>query len=214
MASDTDNRLKFLEENNRKLAAKVAELESKLAPKPNTAAPAPKPQEEGGVITLFPRTTTIEMPAPAQFDKLFAIVERVHPKHVPDFAGSWERQEYIRKCGLAFEHLTHMRRSETPNKRYAFSWWTDYANTQLRMLGSPSIDGDHLFVAILMIGDVPYQLPNAQLGKVLTVGLTFDTDAEKASSQGWKSVLERGAPRPAIVPVAQLEHRTVVRVVR
>jgi hypothetical protein len=74
--------------------------------------------------------------------------------------------------------------------------------------------GDHLFVAILMIGDVPYQLPNAQAGKVLTIGLTFDTDCKVASSQGWKGGLERGAPRPAIMPVVQREHRTVVRVVR
>jgi len=198
------------------LEAQVVEL-SKLIPKNETksAAPSPKPLDEEGVVrTFFPRTTSIEMPSSKQFEELFSIVERVRPKPMPDFCSSWERQEYIRKCGLAFEHLTQMRRSETSNKHYAFSWWADYANTQLRMQGCSSIEGDHLFVAILMIGDIPYQLPNAQLGKVLTVGLTFDTDCKSATSQGWKSVLERGAPRPAILPVVEPEHRTVVRVVR
>jgi hypothetical protein len=215
MASDTDNRLQSLEENNRKLAAKVAELESKLAPKPTTAAPAPKSQDEEGIVrTLFPLTTAIEMPTPAQFNKLFAIAESTRPKRVPEFTSAWERSEYIRRCGLAFQHLTNIRRSETPNEGYAFSWWTDNANAWLRQQGSSSIEGDHLFVALLMIGDVPYQLPNAQLGKVLTIGLTFNTDCKVASSQGWKSVLERGTPRPQFMPVVQREHRTVVRVVR
>jgi hypothetical protein len=212
MAESDRDRIKSLEALVANQSSEIAVLKSQMKP---TATPPRKEQfeEEGVVRTFFPRTTSIEMPSSKQFEQLFEIVERVRPKPVPEFSSDWARHEYIRKCGIAFEYLTHIRRSEGPNERYVFSWWTDNANVSwLRPQGSPSIEGDHLYVAMLMAGDIPYQVQNAQAGKVLAVGLTFNSEGKRASSQGWRSVLERGAPRPPIVPVVQPEHRTVVHV--
>lgn len=216
MAETDRDRVKVLEAGQRSLEAVVSDLLARMdrldPPKKVTAATVPVDEERAR--TLFPRTTSIAMPTHAEFLKLFGIAERSYPKYIPELSGDWERAEFVRKCGFAFEHLTSLRRSDQMNTKFYIGGFVDRANVWLGAQGSPAIEAAHFFTAVLMAGDICFQLANPALGLVLAFGLTTNSDAITASSAGWKGVLERGAPRPPIEPVVQREHSTLVRMAR
>jgi hypothetical protein len=150
------------------------------------------------------------MPTTAEYEKLLAIVERVGV--VPC---SVDRREFFAGFVGSFERITSLRRLEGLNmSRSAHEWAIEaYVWLNQRSTSAETTNGS-FFAAVVAAGDVPYSFHSQVHGVSARVGLTFDPDARLALP-AWRSVLERGAPRPPeATPSAlpQNQRPTVVRI--
>jgi hypothetical protein len=217
MANAADEqRIRALEVQNNQLQQQVDRLLERMNPRPKAA---PAPVLDDGPRVSFPRSTPIEMPTIAQFEKLLAIVTRAHPGAVPTFDRDSDRREFFLGFIRSFERIANLRRTvgeggaPVLNEKYDARFWADEAYRWLHERGTPAetMNGS-FFCAAICAGDVAYSFGNRAAGVSAHLGLGFD--GLTASTAAWHRVLESGETRAATaapMPLRQNSQSAEVR---
>jgi hypothetical protein len=217
MANAADEqRMRALEVQNDQLREQVDQLLERMNPRPR---PAPAPVVDDGPRVTFPRSTPIEMPTIAQFEKLLAIVARAYPGAVPTFDRDGDRREFFLGFTASFERVANLRRTigqggaQLLNTKYDIRYWAEEANRWLHERGTPAetMNGS-FFVAAIAAGDVPFSFANRAAGISAYIGLGYE--GLTASTAAWRRVFETGQPRKAAAapqPLRQFSQPAEVR---
>jgi hypothetical protein len=201
MATDTktEQRIAALEQQNQELKSELAALR---APKP--ASPQPAAPVQDGVSVHYSRSP-IDMPTPAQYERLITKVQRAYPQHVVQTV---DLKDFIAAC----EFLAHVRRPVDPhgvlvlNKKDDASWWAIEAQRWLGVRGDHAdVTNGSFFLAVIATGDIAYQFPDRDRGvRSAYVSLSYREDGVRATAAGWRRVLSDGwEPRSPVMALVE-----------
>jgi hypothetical protein len=198
MASAADEqRIRKLEDQNDQLRQHVDRLLRVMDAKPKPSAPI---IEDDGPRVSYPRTSPIELPSVAEFERLLLIVSRAYPKVMPTFDSENDRREFFLGFCASFERIANMKRTVSVdgelilNAKHDVRYFADEAYRWLCERGTPAeTTNGSFFVACIAAGDVAWSLPNRALGISAHLGLGYD--GLTASSAAWRRVLATGQPR-------------------
>jgi len=190
----------------KRLEAEIAQLKAESAPPPL--------QQEAAVTIRYSRASSIAVPTLEQCEKLIAFVARSGV--VPRLASDRDRRDFLAGFLASFHRLAELRRLDGLNlKRPERDWMLEASNWLSERGTSADVSNGSFFAAVVASGDIPYSFAKSDLGIAAYVGLTHDSGARSAQP-AWRTVLERGRPRPAeATPTPRSlyqENRTVVRI--
>jgi hypothetical protein len=195
-------------------AQRIQRLEREIAELKALHPPRKQSPIEQGVTVSYSRSSPIELPSPAEYERLLTIVGRAGV--VPTFASENDRREFFAGFVGSFERIASLRRTEGLNLKRPAREWADEAYGWLNQRATPAETTNGSYVAaILAAGDIAYSFAKPTLGIPAYVGLDFDPDGRVATAAGWRRVLENGKPRtpdPTPEPGGQTSRTSQVRI--
>jgi hypothetical protein len=189
------------------LEQELAALKEKISPK----RPPVRPVDDDIRITN-PQIYGRAMPSQSEYEGLFAVVQRLHPRIVPSFEPNRfgthanDRRKYLAGFTACFQRIESLWRFDGEAlgpKRVDF--WIHETLNWLGPRGMPDIDQSHFVAAALSWGDINCSIARAPYD--VFIGVTYSgPGAHSASSASWRRVLETGKTRPQIITQAQQQH--------
>ena len=168
------------------LKARVAALETKLAPKEAPAVAARPIENEGPRITTVIEVSRIKMPGQLERKRIREIVCDLYPKLRPadldDSRFAWE-------FDTAFDRIACLGRTDETNRKYPLSWWIDEAMEWARLRNrTGDLRGAAFLVAVIGAGDVKF-MQSDNNGNVWELGLSPYSGGRPAT-EAWRKVLK------------------------